>query len=169
MKVEVQIDNLEGVLDALRKLPAEIVSRRGGPVRSALRKGAVVIHKQELANLRLVIARASGEADRDKRQSTGLLVKNLVITRGKPPSDGKGERFLVRVRRKVYPDRKGKPTTTLASAQLLEWGSSQQPAEPWIRPAVESRSREAIQAVSDELLAAIERIGNRLLKKSKAK
>lgn len=163
--MEVRLENLEGVIDALRKLPAEVVSRRGGPVRSALRKGAVVIHKQELANLRLVIARASSasEADRDKRTSTGLLAENLVITRGKPPSDGKGERFLVRVRRKVYP-RKGKSTTTLASAQLLEWGSSQQPAEPWIRPAFEGRAREAIQVVSDELLAAIERIGKRLLK-----
>lgn len=155
-----QLQGLDGVLDALRRLPPEVASKRGGPVRAALRKGAVVIHKQELANLAAVTANAT---DDDVKHSTGLLAKNVVVTRGKPPTDGKGERYLVRVRRKAYPGRGGKATTTLASAQLLEYGSSQQPPEPWIRPAFMSRAGEAIATAERHLKVAIDRIASKLL------
>lgn len=157
MKVEMQLHGLDGVLDTLRSLPAEVVSKRGGPVRAALRKGAVVIHKQELANLQAVTANATTA---EKRLSTGFLAKNVVVTRGKAPAGGNGERYLVRVRRKGYPGRKG--VSTLKTAQLLEYGSSQQPAEPWIRPAFESRAREAIETVERELLLGIDRIVDKL-------
>jgi len=51
MKVEVQLEGLQGVLETLKALPSELVSRNGGPVRSALRKGALVIFKQANSNL----------------------------------------------------------------------------------------------------------------------
>lgn len=166
MKVDVDIKGLDGVLDTLRSLPAEVVSKRGGPVRAALRKGALVIHRAELANLAAVTANATDEG---KRESTGFLAKNVVVTRGKEPTGSKGERYLVRVRRKRYPGRTGKGVSTLATAQLLEYGSSKQPAEPWIRPAFESRAREAIQTVERELLAGIDRIVRKLAAKNKGK
>jgi HK97 gp10 family phage protein len=171
MKAEMKLQGLDGVLDTLRQLPAEVVSKRGGPARAALRKGAVVIHKQELANLRAVLGH---QKDGVARESTGLLLKNVVVTRGKEPKDTKGERYLVRVRRKVYPGRSGKSagqkaTTTLAAAQLLEYGSSQQPAEPWIRPAFESRAREAIATVETEMLKGIDRITKKLAKQNARK
>ena len=166
MKVDLQLRGLDGVLDTLRQLPPEIVSKRGGPVRAALRKAALVIHKQELANLQAVTANTS---DEDKRESTGFLAKNVVVTRGKEPTGTKGERYLVRVRRKAYPDRKGKTVTTLAAAQLLEYGSSQQPAEPWIRPAFESRAREAIGVAEREVVASVDRIVKRLAKQNAAR
>lgn len=171
MKIEIRMSGLEGVLDTLRRLPPELVSKGGGPVRAALRKGALVIHKQELANLQAVTANATTAG---KRLTTGLLAKNVVVTRGKAPIGGKGERYLVRVRRKIYPGRSGASagqlaTTTLASAQMLEYGTSQQPAEPWIRPAFESRAREAIETVERELAAGVERIVKRLAKQSRAK
>ena len=93
--------------------------------------------------------------------TTGLLAKNLVVTRGKPPKDGNGERYLVRVRRKSYL-RKGAKVTTLKTAQLLEYGSSQQLAEPWLRPAFEQNAVKAIETTRDELLKAIDKIVNRL-------
>lgn len=164
MKVEIQLHGLEGTLDTLRQLPAEVVSKRGGPVRAALRKGAVVIQKQELANLQAVTANATTA---EKRLSTGFLAKNVVVTRGKAPRDGNGERFLVRVRRKGYPGRKG--VSTLKTAQLLEYGSSQQPAEPWIRPAVEGRGREAIETIERELVAGVGRIVDKLSKQNAGK
>ena len=77
MKVEVKVSGLDGVLDTLKSLPAEVVSKRGGPVRAALRKGAVVIQKQEKANLQAVTVNAD---DPDKAASTGLLLKNVVET-----------------------------------------------------------------------------------------
>lgn len=161
-----QLRGLEGVLDTLRSLPAEVVSKRGGPVRAALRKGALVIHRQELANLQAVTANTTDEG---VRQSTGFLAKNVVVTRGKAPSGGNGERYLVRVRRKGYPDRNGKAVSTLKTAQILEYGSSKQPAEPWIRPAFLSRTREAIETTERELLAGIDRIVRKLAAKNKGK
>ena len=157
---------LDGVLDTLRSLPSEVVSKRGGPVRAALRKGALVIHKQELANLQAVTANTTDEG---VRESTGFLAKNVVVTRGKEPSGTKGERYLVRVRRKGYPDRKGKAVSTLKTAQLLEYGSSKQRAEPWIRPAFLSRAQEAISTVERELLASIDRIVRKLSAKNKGR
>ena len=99
MQVEMRLEGLDGVLKTLEHLPPEIVAKRGGPVRAALRKGAVVIHKEERARLRVAISNAS---DDGKRYSTGLLLKNVVVTRGKAPLDGRGERYLVRVRRKTH-------------------------------------------------------------------
>lgn len=157
--VELKLSGLDGVLDTLRSLPPEVVSKRGGPVKTALRKGAVVLQKAEKANLRATLANTSDEGE---RYTTGLLMQNVIVTRGKPPSSGKGERYLVRVKRKTYPDRKGKPVTTLKSAQLKEYGSSQQRAEPWIVPAFKAKAAEAITTVERELLAGIDRIVARL-------
>lgn len=162
--VELQLTGLNGVLDTLRQLPAEVVSKRGGPVKASLRKGALVLLREAKLNL----ARATNDLDADgEESSTGLLQKNLIASRGKAPTSGNGERYLVRVRRKTYPDRKGKPVTTLASANLLEYGSSQQPAEPWLRPAFQSKAEEAIRTVEKELVAAVDRIVKKLARQNR--
>lgn len=162
----VQLRGLDGVLDTLKSLPPEIVSKRGGPVKSALRKGAVVVFKQAKANLERAVANASEEG---QRYSTGLLLQNLIVSRGKEPTGSRGERYLVRVRRKTYARSGGKPVTTLKTAQLLEYGSVQQPAEPWLRPAFTSSARQAIGTVETELVKAIDRVVKKLAQQNKAK
>jgi HK97 gp10 family phage protein len=152
--MEVKLTGVDNILSLLKSLPPEVVSKRGGPVKTALRKGAVVIFKQARSNLEAVTA---GDV------STGLLVKNLVVTRGKAPTSGKGERYLVRVRRKSY-QRKGKTVTTLKTAHLLEYGSSQQPAEPWLVPAFKARAAEAIRVTNVELIKAVDRVVKKLAK-----
>jgi HK97 gp10 family phage protein len=159
--VELKLQGLDGVLEMLKSMPGEVVSKRGGPALSALKKGAKVIQLQEKANLRAVIANTT---DGEKSESTGLLEKNVVVSRGKAPNDGNGERVLVRIRRKTYPRKSGKAVTTLKTANLLEYGSSQQPAEPWIRPAFAAKAEEAIRTVERELPKAIERIATKLAK-----
>lgn len=167
MKVEMKLSGLDGVLDTLRQLPPEMVSKNGGPVRSALRKGALVIHAQEKVNLQAVVANATSSG---KRESTGLLLQNLIVSRGKAPSSGKGERFLVRFRRKSYPVKgRGKAATTYKTAQLLEYGSSHQPAEPFIRPAFEAKAREAITTVELEMAKGVARVIKKLARQNKAK
>ena len=163
--MEMNLNGLNGVLETLKALPPEVVSRRGGPVKSALRKAAVVIFKQARANLQAATANVNDEGE---NFSTGLLEKNLVVTRGKAPRDGKGERYLVRVRRKSY-QRKGKTVTTLATANLLEYGSSKQPAEPWLRPAFETRAGEAIRTAETELIKAIDRVVKKLANQNKGR
>jgi hypothetical protein len=158
MRVDVNVSGLNGVLDTLRSLPPEIVSKRGGPVKAALRKGARVIFLEAKKNLQQVTSNATSEG---RRYSTGLLLKNLVVTRGKAIIGSKGERYLVRVRRKSY-QREGKTVTTLATANLLEYGSVKQPAEPWLRPAFISKAANAIQTAEQDLLKSIDKITRRL-------
>jgi hypothetical protein len=157
MMADVKLTGLDGVLDVLKKLPTEVVSKRGGPVRASLRKGAVVLHKQAVANLQAQLNNEAG----DEAGSTNLLIKNVVVTRGKPPSEGNGERYLVRVRRKVYPGRTGPAVTTLKTAQIKEYGSVKQPAKPWLRPAF-SKAPEAIRVVNEDLVKRINSIVRKL-------
>ena len=166
MRVDVEVKGLAGVLDTLKSLPPEIVSRRGGPVKAALRKGARVIWQQTKANLQVATSNAG---DDGKRYSTGLLLKNLDVTRGKKPTGTNGERYLVRVRRKSYPDRKGGVVTTLASANLLEYGSQKQAPEPWLRPAFQSKAEQAILTTEAELLKQIDKVVAKLAQRNKGK
>ena len=162
MKVEVKLQGMDGALETLQSLPAEVVSKRGGPVKLALAKGARVIRAQAATNLKAAIA-LNGDV------STGLLEKNLVVSRGKPPMAGKGERYLVRVRRKTYPDRKGKPVTTRKTASLLEYGSSHQSATPWLRPAVQQKGRETINVVTADLKRRIDLIVKKQAQQNRTK
>ena len=159
-RITLQLRGLDGVLELLQKLPADVVSKRGGPVLKALRTGARVIQREAALNL----ARAVGSLGSDDVTSSGLLLKNLVATRGKEPTGTKGERYLVRVRRKSY-QRKGEPVTTLKTAQLLEYGSAQQPAEPWLRPAFAAKAEPAIRTVETTLVKDLDRIVRKLGKK----
>lgn len=163
--VEVKLTGLDGVLATLKSLPAEVVSKRGGPVKAALRKGAVVILKEEKARLQV----STSNRTEDGRHSTGLLMKSLIASRGKTPSGGNGERYLVRVKRKTYVRKSGKPVTTLKTAQLLEYGSSKQPAEPWIRPAFLAKAEEAIHTIETALVAGIDKIVAKLARQNAGK
>src|SRR5690554_6420088 len=150
------IKGLDGVLDTLKSLPPEIVSKRGGPVKLALKKGANVLRQQAAINLQSLI---KGTNDDGERISTGLLLKNLVVTRGKAPIGGNGERYLVRVRRKVYRVSGGESVTTLKTAQIFEYGSRiQQPPRPFIRSAFKAKAAEAIQVTSDDLKKRVDKI-----------
>jgi len=138
------------VLRTLQSLPPEVVSKRGGPVKTALARGTRYLRDRAKENLQAVIAQ-------DRDESTGLLLKNVIASRGKPPIGSKGERSLVRVRRKTYA-RQGKETvTTRKTAALLEYGSSQQPARPWLRPAVQQHGQKVIEMVSADVVRGIDR------------
>lgn len=155
MKMEMNVSGLDGVLDTLKSLPAEVVSKRGGPVKLALAKGARLIRDQAIRNVKVSI----GQSD----ESTGLLAKSIIASRGKQIYGANGERYLVRVKRKAYDGEKigkktkaGKRVTTHKTASLLEYGSSHQPATPWLRPAVESKGQAAINVIVADLKKRID-------------
>lgn len=152
MKVEMKISGVAGVLNTLRRLPPEIVSKRGGPVKLALAKGARFLRDKEKVALRSAIA-VGGSDD-----STGLLEESVIASRGKPPTSGKGERYIVRVKRKVYPDREGKPVTTIMTAHYLEYGTSKQPATPFIRPTFQANAAQAITIITTDLRERVDKI-----------
>jgi hypothetical protein len=161
MNETIKLTGLDAVDAMLRSLPADVVSKRGGPVKVALRKGGLLIRKAEVQNLRAVTANQTASGD---KESTGLLAKSVIVSRGRMPAGVNGEKVLVRVKKKVYttsPDgtaRTGKGiTNTIANAQRLEYGTSDQPAEPWIRPAFQAKAQEAILTVEKSLIPAIEK------------
>ena len=154
MKVEIQMQGLDGVLESLRTLPPEVVSKNGGPVKTALRTGARLIAYEAKKNLRVAV---SNTDDESKKYSTGLLMENVVVRRGKKPTGSNGEKVLVSIKNKRY-ERKGKEVTTRKTASLLEYGSSKQPAEPWLRPAFNSKAQEAISTIESDLKKRIEKI-----------
>ncbi len=155
MKVELQIHGIDGVLSTLEALPAEVVSKRGGPVKLALAKGARLLRDQAKDNFRRSVAQ--GGAD-----TTETTVESIVASRGKAPVGTKGERQLVRVKRRAYINAKGAKTTTLRAAQLMEYGSATQPARPWLRPAVQRRGSQIIDVVSEDLLKRLDQMTKRL-------
>ena len=156
-----RVEGLEGVLDALRKLPPEIVSKNGGPVRSALRKAAVVIQKQAQANVQAIID--SPNAGGLPTESTGLLKANIVAQRVKPPRGTKGERFMIRARKKVYPGNgKWKKRTTAQIGALLEYGTEKRAPMPWMRSAFDTKKAEAVDTFTREIRQRIDAIIRKL-------
>lgn len=155
MAEAVRIDGFEEAYRRLGELPAELVGKRGGPVLRALRKGARVIDKARRENLRRVTSNATASGE---RESTGLLLKSLSLRRGKAPEDGKGERVVLSVRKKVYLRDEAEPVSTLASAHWTEFGTEKRPAEPWLRPAFNATAQQAILTTSQELLAEIDKL-----------
>lgn len=164
MAETLQLTGLDGVYEMLQGLPAEVVSKRGGVIKAALRKGAVVFLKAELLALDVSLSNATKEDS----ETTGLLKANVIVTRGKPPTDGKGERYVVRIRRKIYPRPGKRSVNTVQTGQRLEYGTSKQPAEPWIRPAFLSKAEEAIRTVETETLAGVQKAAASLLKQGGA-
>ena len=173
MKVTVEMHGLEGVLATLQSLPAEIVSKRGGPVRAALRKGANVIAEQ---------------ARKNAPEDTGALKASIIVTRGKHLGGKKGERYLVRVgkpfKREYVKNRrniqKGRATQTTAKTyeleelpaiygRWIEYGTSKMAAKPWLRPAFSAKSAEAMLVAENDLKNSIDKIVKKLARQNRAK
>ena len=144
-----KVIGLEGVMRSLQQLPAEIVSKRGGPVRSALQKAAKLIVAEEQSHLQRIID--APNIDPNIAESTGLLKKNIVAKRGRLAGGEKGELYSVNIRRKSYPSTKGKAVSTPQVARLLEYGTEKRPPMPFIRPAFEAVKGRVIPLFVSEL------------------
>lgn len=160
MKVEIKLSGVDDVMRTLQALPAEVVSKRGGPVKSALARGARYLRDRARENLLASIAQGGDE-------STGLLLQNVIASRGKPPIGSKGERYLVRVRRKTYARQGKEAVTTRKTASLMEYGSIHQPARPWLRPAVHQHGQQVIELVSADVVRQIDRVVAKLRRQGK--
>jgi HK97 gp10 family phage protein len=153
------LHGLDGVLAALKALPPEIVSKNGGPVKSALRKGGVVIQKAAQENVRRVVTNTQAKG----YTSTEVLEKAIVVRRDpNPQRSGAAERYRVLIARgRKYGDRLnkkgGKPLTAVMTGRWLEFGDERQPAEPWMTPAFMSSKERALSTVVDELRKGVDR------------
>lgn len=169
----VRIEGLDSVMRTLRELPAEVVSKNGGPVRAALRKGAVIIQKQAMANVQSIIDEPNVDG---QFVSTGRAKKSIRIKRVRPLNRQKGEAVIVSVKSQSYTGRrirrKGRKESELKTNDvlfMLEAGTERRRAMPWMRPAFESKKVEALQVFATELPRAIDRAVKKLAKQNGVK
>ena len=173
MKFEFDIKGLSGMLKTLESLPAEIVSKRGGPVKLALKKAAYVIRDEESRRFQALVNQ------RGTNETTGLLNKSIIVKRGKVNLEGKGEKYIVTFKRSIYAKSiisqfrrltsggGGETVTTRKTAQLFEWGSSHQPPRKFIMPSFHAKAGEAIDVFKEDLKRRLDVIVTKLAKQNK--
>lgn len=154
----VEVRRIEGLDDVLRKLkalPPELVSKRGGPVAAALRKGGRVISKQWVKNIEAIVAEPN--VDGLPSQSTGLLAKSVTVSRSSARYHQPGvEQVRVRVKNVKYPDAPG--VTTGKVGRLLENGSEKMAAKRWASKGFMTSREQALSTIVAELNAGIARV-----------
>lgn len=185
MKIEVTLHGLNGILNTLRSLPPEIVSKNGGPARVALRKGAMILVKQAKANFRAAVA-SPGKSGITK--SLGFTEKHIIAKRKAPREGINGERYIVTVKPVPYPVQKlirrksrsagkrkkragPKPRVLAANdiAFIMEHGSLHQPATPWLLPAFNAKKEEVLATVEKDLIRGIDKIVKKLAAQNQGK
>jgi HK97 gp10 family phage protein len=153
----VRIEGLDTVLRRLKALgPA--ASKRGGPVRAAVRKGAVVIQKAAKANVARIVAMPNVGGDDD---STGLLEKSVKTVRAKTPKKYRGETYFVLIpKRARYPIDSRTPSGVGVATvgKMLEYGTSKRKPMPWMRPAFHAKKEEAAQTMATEVEKGIAKL-----------
>lgn len=148
-----QVEGLGELLATLKALPKEIVSQRGGPVRSGLRKAAQVFQREAQQNIARIIA----EPNKGGRPSvtTWTLIRSVIVSRDRNPKRSRAnERYLVRLRRKA---RAPNGASVHAYGGMLEFGNEKVPAKSWLRPVVPAKSSEAISVFIAETRKGIDR------------
>lgn len=156
----VRIEGLDAAVRTLNSLPAELVSKRGGPVRAALQKSAKRIQQDEQQKLQQIID--TPNVDEDAAESSGLLKKNIVVKRGRLARGEKGELYAVKIRNKAYPNKKGKRVTTAQVGRQLETGTEKRPPMPFIRPAFEAAKGYVFGYFTAELSSRLDGIVKKL-------
>lgn len=159
---------IEGLDDLIRRLKALGVeaSKRGGPVRAAVRKGAVVIQKEMQANVRKIVDTPNiGGQD----YSTGVLEKSIRPIRARAHKTLKGETFYVfvpsRARYEGVKARGGTTRRVSTVGKWLEYGTAKRAPMPWARPAYHAKQAAAAAVMKDELLKGIEKLEKKLGRK----
>jgi len=165
MEMQMNISGLDNVLKTLQSLPPEVVSKRGGVVRQSLAAGIRVIQKEARKNL---VRATSTSGKTNISYGTGLTAKNVVYKRKNMPNGIRGERLVMTVAYKRHPlfttQYRNKPIKFNDIAFMLEYGTVNQQAEPWLRPAFLAKKQEAYDKVQADLLKRIDKVTNKLLR-----
>ncbi|MEJ7746059.1 MAG: HK97-gp10 family putative phage morphogenesis protein [Luteimonas sp.] len=144
----------------LRALPAELGSKGGGPLRSALFQAAKVLQKEAVLILK-------SKTRTDSNLDGVKLSENIITKRHRnPKSVGAIERYDIGMRggtRKLSSNRRGgragKTVRTEGQVwygRMIELGTSKMKARPFLRPALSGKKDEALRVFSAKFLKAVE-------------
>ena len=157
--MQIKVEGLAELAKALKALPAEIAGKNGGPLRRAIGRAAVVIRD---------------DARRRAPVDTGNLRDNIIAVRKrKSPQGTEGYFVEVRRKRRKYANtranrrkgRVGKTYENLGEAyygMFVELGTAKMPAQPFLRPAFESKKTEAVETFRVELAKGIEQAARKV-------
>jgi len=165
MQLQMQLQGIDNVLSTLKKLPPDVVSKRGGVARQALAAGARIIRNEARKNLQRVTSTAGKTG---VSYGYGLTAKNVIYKRKNPEKGMKAERMIISVNYKNYPiggnKYKNRPIKFNDIAFMLEYGTSNQQAEPWLRPAAAAKKEEAINKITSDLINRVDKLAQKYLK-----
>lgn len=160
----VKVHGIDELRRRLEALPREIAGKNGGPLLAALRKMG---------------RKVQGDAKRIVRKKSGTLADNIIVVRSKDPrrvNATEAVRVTIRYKAKKYKDTKAnrkagrvggkyKELGPLFYARFLEFGTSRQPAYPFMIPAFDMNKNDMPNIFKTELGAAIDRAVKKLSKR----
>jgi HK97 gp10 family phage protein len=147
----VRIEGLAELNRALRELPQRIANRG---LRTAVYAGAKVI-RDEARHRAPKAAQSLGT----KQPSAGTLKRSVIMKHIRELSGGGRQTFYVLVRQGKKYRNQGKRGNLSQDAwywRFVEFGTRKMAARPFLRPALESRRREAVEAIKGRLAQRIE-------------
>jgi HK97 gp10 family phage protein len=145
------VKGLEGLLATLKALPPEIVSKGGGPVRTAARLSLKQMQRDAIQNVQLIVDQPNKDGSTPTNSKT--LEKAIIISRRKPGAGFQGEIFSLRVKRGA---RAPNGQTANKYGGILEFGYEGVPAKAWLRRAFEANKDTAVTVFTSELTKRIE-------------
>ena len=147
----VSIEGLAELNRALRELPQRIANRG---LRTAVYAGAKVI-RDEARHRAPKAAQSLGI----KQPPAGTLKRSVIMKHIRELSGGGRQTFYVLVRQGKKYRNQGKRGNLSQDAwywRFVEFGTRKMAARPFLRPALESRRREAVEAIKGRLAQRIE-------------
>lgn len=147
----VRVRGLNELLETLKRLPPEIVSKNGGPVRTAARKAMQVMQREAIENVQLIVDQPN--KDGSTPDSSGTLEGAIIVSRMKPKPGFTGEIYMLRVKRSA---KAPNGQTANKYGGVLEWGYEGVPAKAWMRRAFESTKEQVAATFGSELRKRID-------------
>lgn len=151
--ISMKVEGLAELHAALKALP---VALQAGPLRRAVRDGAVVV--QKAAQVRAPVAEAA-YVKQNKTIQPGTTRRAIYIARSRENSSRVQEAYIVGIR---YGKRYRKRGLDAWYWRFLEFGTSKMVARPFMRPAFQATRAEQVEAMRLRLATDIERIAKKI-------
>lgn len=168
--MRLEVTGLDGVLDTLKQLPQEVVSKRGGPVKLALAKGARMLRDalKQTAPVRTGLLKESIVVGRYRVMPNGELGEAMWVGPSKKFSRYANNRYnrgSKSDRGKYRAPRAGQMYEQDGPAyygKFLEYGTKNTPARPWLRPTAEANAQRIVDTVDYDLVRRVDLVVNEL-------
>jgi HK97 gp10 family phage protein len=172
-----EVEGLKEATEAMRALPAKLITPRGGPLRFSVREMAKFVREVAKANVRAnsydtgrlersIVMQIGKQAVRDRAIARGNTFENYVVgvNKGSSRKDLSGAFYgnPVEVGRTSVKGRGGKRKREAARAKAVEFGNYIMPPRPYMRPALEENRAQVIRIFVNAFGPAVERTARRI-------